>query len=186
MRIAQIEAASKTESFGATDVTEIVGDVAELFEPIADDRSMPLTVAVPPIPTEIIGDRELLTQLVVNLVENALAHCPAQTEIGLSVSFAEGAIVLEVSDNGPGIDPSIRHKVLERFFQSEGSRSSGGNGLGLALVKAIADIHGAEIEILSNAPGTRVRIRFPRSDGQDARPPAVTRASGARSQTELR
>lgn len=124
---------------------------------------MCLTVTLPEVPAKMTGDRELLTQLVVNLVENAINHSSESTQIELSVLESTIETALVVSDTGPGIDPAIREKVLQRFFRAEESRNSPGNGLGLALVKAIAEIHGAKIKIDSNDPGTKFSVTFPKT-----------------------
>ena len=105
------------------------------------------------------GDKDLLTQLLANLVENATRHSPAGARVALSLT-REPAPTLTISDTGPGIPPDKREAVLRRFYRLDESRSTGGSGLGLALVKAIADIHNATLTLTDNDPGLRVSIQF--------------------------
>jgi signal transduction histidine kinase len=100
----------------------------------------------------------LLTQLFVNLVENALRHTPSGTTIVIALDVAADTAIAAVRDSGPGIDVEERDKVFRRFYRVTTSRSSPGNGLGLALVAAIAKLHQARIELSDNSPGLRVAI----------------------------
>ncbi|TGS16516.1 ATP-binding protein, partial [Mesorhizobium sp. M1C.F.Ca.ET.187.01.1.1] len=93
------------------------------------------------------GDRELLTQMFANLVENALRHCPPGTTINLTVTRRGERVLASVADNGPGIPPGEREKVFQRLYRLDHSRSTPGSGLGLSLVRAIADLHGATIAL---------------------------------------
>ena len=109
----------------------------------------------------IHGDRELLTQMLANLVENALRHCPHGTAIELSVQRHGDRVVATVADDGPGIPAEEREKVFQRLYRLDESRSTPGNGLGLSLVRAIADLHGAKIELQDRRPGLGVTVDFP-------------------------
>lgn len=160
LRIAQIEAVNKQEQFEPIDLGAIIRNVGEVFEPIAEDKEMVLETRITEPSAKVMGDPELLTQLLVNLVENSIKHCPVGSHIEIALEQISDATILTVSDDGPGIEPGIREQVLRRFFRAESSRNSPGNGLGLALVKAVADIHSGEIEVLGNNPGTVIQIRF--------------------------
>ena len=104
----------------------------------------------------------MLQQMLVNLIENAICHCPAGTEITLATGEApRHSAYVVISDTGPGIARELRQKVLEPFFRLDASRSSPGSGLGLTLVKAIAVRHAATLSLEDNDPGLRVRISFP-------------------------
>ncbi len=161
LRIAQIEAGERRAKFRATDLGRLASNVQEVFEPSAEDGGCQLLLRVPDQPVSVIGDPDLLTQLLSNLVENALRHTPAGTTIEIEVSQADTGPILAVSDTGPGIAPEDREKVLRRFFRGEKSRTSGGNGLGLSLCQAVAGLHHAQLEILDNNPGTRIEVHFP-------------------------
>ena len=107
------------------------------------------------------GDRDLLMQMLVNLLENALHHTPTKTVIRLSLEIWEGRPVVTIADSGPGIPKNEQKRVFERFYRLDRSRSSPGNGLGLSLVAAIASLHGIDFELQDNEPGLKVVLRFP-------------------------
>ena len=110
----------------------------------------------------IRGDAELLTQLFSNLIENAIRHTPSGARILIGLAAAGSTAVAFVSDNGPGIAPGEHDKIFRRFYRLTSSRSTPGNGLGLALVAAIANLHNARIELLDNHPGLRFQTSFER------------------------
>jgi len=159
LRIAQIESRARRRRFTDVDLSEIVGSIIDAYETVAEDYGQRLEGRVEP-DVRVHGDSELLTQLLANLVENAMRHCPAGTGILLSVDKDAEATMLTVADTGPGIPAEDREMVLQRFYRVEQSRSTSGSGLGLALVKAIADLHDASLELADNAPGLRVTLRF--------------------------
>lgn len=162
LRIAQIESGARRAAFSNVSLGRILSTVFEAYAAVAEDRGQELEFDVPR-DFSISGDRELLTQMVANLVENAISHCPAGARISVSLGEDTGAPVLSITDTGPGIPPAEREKVFRRFYRLETSRTTPGSGLGLALVKAVADLHGASVELSDNRPGLRVSIRF-RSD----------------------
>jgi len=161
LRIAQIEAGDRRERFQPADLGALLANVHEAFEPSADDGGRTLFITPPEKPISVLGDPDLLMQLMSNMVENALRHTPEGTTIEMQVSHVEDHPVLTVSDNGPGIVAEDREKVFRRFYRGEKSRTSGGNGLGLSLCKAIAELHNAELVLSDNAPGLRVEAHFP-------------------------
>ena len=160
LRIAQIESGARREAFRSLDLGELVATVAEVYRDVAEDAGMVLTLHQGSI-APIQGDRDLLTQLFANLIENAIRHCPAGTTITCRVRTDANQIVATVQDNGPGIPATERDKVLQRLYRVEKSRTSAGSGLGLALVKAISDLHGCELSLADAAPGLIVRLAFP-------------------------
>jgi len=171
LRIAQIEAGDRRERFERMDLAEIIANVAEVFEPAAEDEGISLTTDVSDIALYVFGDRGLLTQMLSNLVENAIKHCPAGTSVEISGRATSSAIILRVSDSGPGMSEPDRERIFQRFFRGEKSRSSPGNGLGLALVKAIADMHDTSMSVSDNEPGTAFEFKFPSSmTGQSKTP----------------
>lgn len=159
LRIGQIEAGARRAAFAEVRLDRIVATVVEAYEPVVEDRGQQLHTELRSSPT-IRGDRELLTQMVANLVENAINHCPAGVMITVTLESAPGQCVFSVADTGPGIPEAERESVLRRFYRLERSRTTPGSGLGLALVKAIADLHGATLTLADNDPGLRVSIRF--------------------------
>jgi signal transduction histidine kinase len=164
LRIAQIEAGSRRAGFRAIDFAEIVTTVVEALEPVAEDQQHMLRAELPAAGAhlpESIGDRELLVQMLVNLVENALRHTPAGCAVVVSLARIDSAIELAVSDNGPGVPAAERSRILDRFYRRDSSRSTPGSGLGLSLVAAVAELHQATVRLEDVEPGLRVRIRFP-------------------------
>ena len=160
LRIAQIEAGARRAQFADVDLTQLVQTVHEAYESVAEDRRQTLAATVAP-GIAIRGDRHLLTQLCANLVENAIRHAPEGTPITLGLAREDGAVALAVADRGPGIPEAERDRVFRRFYRLEQSRTTPGSGLGLSLVKAVADLHSATIRLVDNGPGLRVVVRFP-------------------------
>jgi signal transduction histidine kinase len=156
LRIAQIEAGSRRANFAAIDLSELFEAMVETYAAVAEDAGQKLVGRIAP-GVQIRGDRDLLTQMLANLVENALRHCPRGARIELLLDGRVGVI----ADNGPGIPEAERDKVFRRFYRLEASRTTPGSGLGLSLVAAVAELHGIAIELGDNQPGMRVTLRFP-------------------------
>jgi signal transduction histidine kinase len=163
LRIAQIESGMPARRFAEVDLSELLRTVAEVYQPMAEEKEQRFTIEVAPGLT-VRGDRELLSQMVANLLENAMKHSPAGAFIGLMTIQSPSAIDVTVTDSGPGIPVTDRGRVFQRFYRLESSRSTPGSGLGLSLVEAIAALHGASIELTDNGPGLRVTLRFLASD----------------------
>ena len=159
LRIAQIEAGTRRAAFSEVDLGAIVSAVAETYAPVAEDSGHRLRASVERAAT-VHGDRGLLTQMAANLLENSIRHCPPGAVIAMTLTRQGGHPVLCVTDTGRGIPDVERDKVFRRFYRLETSRTTPGNGLGLALVKAVADLHDAAIELGDNRPGLRVSVRF--------------------------
>ena len=134
--------------------------IVEDFAPAAEDHGQSLVAEIDP-QLKAAADPELLTQMVVNLVENAMRHSPAGCANFRAGRTVGGKIELAVSDTGPGIPPLERDKVLRPFYRLEASRTTEGNGLGLSLVAAIAKHHHAKLSLDDNAPGLRVAVVLP-------------------------
>ena len=161
LRIAQIEGGGARRAFGPVDLNALVAGMAEIYGPDAEDSAHPLTLELSPAPVVVAGDRDLLGQVLANLVENALRHTPRGTAVALRTRTEAGRAVLEVADRGPGVPEDEREKVLRRLYRLERSRTTPGHGLGLSLVAATARLHGADLALLDNAPGLTIRIVFP-------------------------
>ncbi len=177
LRIARIEAGSRRAAFAELDPLPLLQDVAELYEPLAAESLQ--TICVEEADTHAIqdkgangkdaksssacrlhADRDLLFQAVANLVDNAIKHSPSGGQIWLRAECDGNAVELSVTDEGPGIPPELRDKVLQRFFRIDESRAAPGHGLGLSLVQAVAQLHGAELRLEDADPGLRVRLRL--------------------------
>jgi len=162
LRIAQIESGSRRAGFRRLDLSALVSSIGQTFAPVAEDDGRTLNIDVAE-GVEIEGDRELLTQMLVNLIENAIHHTGTGAQLAVSLTADGGSPRLCICDDGPGIPAADRANVLQRFYRLERSRTHSGNGLGLALVAAIVDLHGARLGLGDNAPGLRVTIQFPPS-----------------------
>jgi signal transduction histidine kinase len=159
LRIAEIEAGARRARFDQVDLSDVVETVADAYGPEAEQAGLRLETKIGPKLT-ITGDRELLTQAFADLVENAIRHAGRGATICLMAMSHAAAVEAMVSDTGPGVPPADRERVLLRFVRLEASRSTPGTGLGLTLVKAIADLHNARLELSDNDPGLRVSITF--------------------------
>jgi signal transduction histidine kinase len=169
LRIARIEAGSQRTRFAEVDLNGVLGDVAELYEPVAAERGHAFEVEMRG-QVRVEGDRDLLFQALVNLVDNAIKYTPPGGRIRLTLQTHDDGAELAVADSGPGIPPELRSKVFERFFRLEPSRTTPGSGLGLSLVKAVADLHRAEIRLEDNRPGLRVILHFGQAPLQPSTP----------------
>jgi signal transduction histidine kinase len=160
LRIAQIEASAPATSDSSIDVSKLLKGIVEDFAPAAEDRGQKLVAEVDG-EVRVSGDRELLTQMVVNLVDNAIRHSPAGSCISVQAAPIADGLELAVADSGQGIPLEEREKVLQPFYRLEASRTTEGSGLGLSLVAAIAKRHNARLSLADNAPGLRVSVLFP-------------------------
>jgi signal transduction histidine kinase len=159
LRIAEIEAGARRARFGLVDLSDVVETVADAYGPEAEHAGQRLETKIGP-KLYITGDRELLTQAFADLVENAIRHAGKGAIICLMAMSHAATVEAMVSDTGPGVPEGDRERVLARFVRLEASRSTPGTGLGLTLVKAIADLHNARLELSDNHPGLRVTITF--------------------------
>ncbi|MBV9250344.1 MAG: HAMP domain-containing histidine kinase, partial [Acetobacteraceae bacterium] len=168
LRIAEIEAGSRRSAFANTDVTPLIASVAELYSVVAEEKGISVVVNTPEY-LPAYGDRELIQQAIANLVDNAVKFSPAGGMVRLRGRPIERGIEISVIDQGPGIPKSDRERAPERFFRGEAARNSPGAGLGLALVQAVAHLHGGELRLGDAEPGLVAELRLP----------AAEKASGA-------
>ena len=176
LRIAEVESGARRAGFLDTDLREVLADAAELYEPAAEQTCVRLRViADGGAPLVLRGDPSLLFEAVGNLVDNALKFTPRGGCVTLRGVSGAGGIGIEVVDTGPGIPPDEQDAVLRRFYRAEASRHTPGSGLGLALVAAVARLHGMELTISDAGPGCRVSLI--RLDAAGHAATVVTRAS---------
>ncbi|WP_319529544.1 HAMP domain-containing sensor histidine kinase [uncultured Cohaesibacter sp.] len=161
LRIAQIEGGARKARFDWVDPCEILADVSEFYSEHAEDLGSHLVLTPPQALPKVYGDAELLSQMLSNLIENSLKHGGEAATITCSAILDERSLVLTISDNGCGIPVEERDKVTRRLYRLEKSRTTPGSGLGLSMVKAIADLHAADLQLGDNNPGLRTSIRFP-------------------------
>lgn len=160
LRIGQIESRSDPVTLSSVSLSALLGQLVEVYQPAAENSGYTLKASIDPS-ILVQGDRELLTQMFANLIENAMAHTPSGTLISIGLRKFDGRPVAIVSDTGPGVPVGEREKVMRRFYRLEKARSRPGSGLGLSLVAAIADYHRASCTLEDNAPGLKVVIVFP-------------------------
>ena len=156
LRIAEIDHERHAAELEVVKLTEIVQEVGELYDPIAEDKGVVLRVETDDA-TPVVGDRDLLFEAVANLVDNAVKFTPAGGAVEVSLRPGADGPVIRVADTGPGIDPSDRDAVTRRFYRADKSRGTQGVGLGLSLVAAIAKRHGFML-VISVGPGCVVDI----------------------------
>ena len=160
LRIARIESHDTRAGFADIDIAALVGDVVELYEPLAEEKSLRLATSLDVRPV-FKGDRDLLFQALANLLDNAIKYAPPRSEISCRLEAADDGARLVLSDKGPGIPASQRDNVFQRFFRLEQSRTTPGNGLGMSLVQAVMQLHHLRLELHDNEPGLKVVIAFP-------------------------
>jgi signal transduction histidine kinase len=161
--IAMAESGALRAAFEPVDLGEVAKDAAELYLPVAEERGLHLDLdirASDAARLTIAGNRHLLSQALANLLDNAVKYVPAGGSIRLAAAPGADGASLTVADTGPGIPESFRGKATQRFARFEASRSAPGSGLGLSLVAAVAQLHGAELRLEDNAPGLRVVLAF--------------------------
>lgn len=160
LQIATAEARLTSESAATVDLAALAGEVADLYEPVALERGQTLRRRVTAVPS-VRGERQLVAQLLANLVDNALKFSPRGATVQLSVETMDRAVRLAVSDEGPGIPASERDRVLRPFVRLERDSAVFGTGLGLALVAAVARLYGARLALEERGPGLCVSCDFP-------------------------
>lgn len=159
LRISRIESGRHSVEKVPVDIGSVIADVVDFYEPVIEQNSIALSVETSP-GLMVAGDRDLIFQALANVLDNAVKFTPRNGAIALRGARTDQGTVLTVSDNGPGIPADIRSFVTERFYRGPAYGTSGGFGLGLALVEAVAKLHGSTLEFLSAEPGLTVKWTF--------------------------
>jgi signal transduction histidine kinase len=161
LHIAEVEGGGLEHLFTQVDLSAHAGSIADAYAPAFADSGHKFDWTVAPA-IAVLGDRGLLAQLIANLLDNARIHTPSGTSIRLELAAAGPVSQLTVVDDGPGVPAFEREQLLRRFFRAEASRTTPGNGLGLALVAAAASVHGGTATVEDAEPGLKVTITLPR------------------------
>ena len=159
LRIARIEAGGLRAKLEKINLAALVQDAAELYDAVAEEKQIVIDMEFDAKP-QVYGDRDLLFQVIINLLDNAIKYSPQAGHILLHIAVRNDCPVLAISDNGPGIPVGERARVLQRFYRMDQSRSQQGSGLGLSLVAAVAQIHNARLEFGDNHPGLIAELHF--------------------------
>ncbi len=162
LRISKLETATDQPAFSFLDLNRIIREVVAVFESTFTDRKQTAVIVDTASPVMILADEQMLKLLLTNLLQNFNRYTPEGSTVTLSVCLLDtGESILQVADNGPGIPDWACDDMLKPFYQLDSSRSKGGSGLGLALVRAIAVRHGATLSLANNHPGLRIEVCFP-------------------------
>lgn len=157
LEIGRAEAGVGRQQFTEFDIVELLGDICEIYQPVAEERGHAIEVGTDER-IRYVGNRQMIGRAVANLVDNALKYAPDGGPVCLGGSDLGGAVEIIVSDSGPGIPAESREDAVGKYRRLEEARTTEGSGLGLALVRAVARLHGGDVMLEDNAPGLRVRL----------------------------
>lgn len=166
LAISEVETGDRSRHFITLDPAQLAEDVAELYEPLAEDKEIKMIVSLEQGMT-LSGDPHLLFQALANILDNAVKYTPRGGGITLTVTRVEAEgetpaqALIVVADSGPGIPEADNERVMERFVRLDSTRSTPGNGLGLSMVRAVAQVHDADLRLESNEPGLKVCLSLP-------------------------
>ena len=160
LQIAQADGRGGEMALEELDLAALVREIVDLYQPEAGARGIALACNAP-ARAQVSGNRQLLAQALVNLLENALKYVPAGGHVNVNVQPHDQAVMLDVGDDGPGVPVEDRQRILQPFIRLERDRQQDGSGLGLSLVAAVIRLHRATIELLDNQPGLLVRCQLP-------------------------
>lgn len=157
LEISRAEAGVGHEQFTSFDLRELLQDICEIYQPVAEERSMSIEVQSDR-ETPFFGNRQMIGRAVANLTDNALKYADGAGPIQFAAADLGDRVEIVVSDRGPGITPDRREDAIGKYRRLQESRTTEGSGLGLALVRAVARLHGGEIVLEDNEPGLKVRL----------------------------
>jgi signal transduction histidine kinase len=160
LTIALAESGAARDRFTDIDAAAVARDTAEIYEPLAEEKGIELSVDAP-ASLPLRGERHLLSQAIANLLDNAVKYVPRGGHVRVSVAREGERAVVRVEDDGPGIPAEFADKAFERFTRLEASRSAPGSGLGLSLVRAVAQLHGGGVGLEPAEPGLRATLSIP-------------------------
>ena len=173
LRISEIRHVRRQSAFCTFDLADVVHETAETYRPVAEEKGVVLTCSAQ-TPATVVGDRQLMVEAVVNVVDNAVKFTPAGGRVCVGLNGTPARPVITVADSGPGIPAEAQSAVFRQFYRADASRTTRGNGLGLSLVAEIMKLHTFDTVLGSNHPGCRVELLcWPGSaagQGVDGRP----------------
>jgi signal transduction histidine kinase len=161
IEISRSESVSR-DRFTLVDPAALVEEIADLYGPVAEEAGLSFTVAIDPALRPVRLHRELVSQAITNLIDNALKHGAGGGAVTLrAAADPAGALVIQVEDRGPGIAAADRERALRRFVRLDTARTTPGAGLGMTLIEAVARLHDGRLELADNAPGLIARLVLP-------------------------
>ena len=175
LRISKIEAGARQSGFSEVDLSALLTTVCDAYSAAAEERGKVIGADIAPS-LWTLGDKELLTEAMANLFDNAIKHTPAGAHISVSLYRDRSSIVASIADDGLGVPPETRDLIFERFYRLDRSANTEGTGLGLAFVAAVAGLHGSELSASDNSPGLRIELRFDVAKPPNMLPTALLRA----------
>lgn len=178
LMISRLESGSLRQVEETVDLSQIVDDIAELYEPMAEEEKITIRVKASAC-VEILASKDLIAQAVINLIENAIKYAPVDNGRVCTITLSVGTTndnkaLVQVADNGAGIPQHARENVIQRFTRLEKNRLIPGSGLGLALVSAVAQVYAGQLKLKDNAPGLLCELSFPLKPV----PPKIAAAAG--------
>jgi signal transduction histidine kinase len=166
LRISQLKSKKRKSKFQNFDLSALVDTFYQAYGPSAEDAGHTMHYEASSESCMINGDKEMVGQLLSNLIENALHHATGPNhenlDIRLALNYDPSSVTLSVEDNGRGVPKENHNQVFNKFFRGDYDRQEPGNGLGLALVKAVADLHDAQVQLVAVNPGVKFLVTFPR------------------------
>ncbi|RBP04155.1 signal transduction histidine kinase [Roseiarcus fermentans] len=152
LRVSALESSARRKQFKAFDLSAVCIEIAEYYQPFAETKRIAVTVeAAGPAP--MLGDADLVREVVSNLVDNAIKFTPEGGKVRVEIAMAEGFPRLAVSDTGPGVPLPDRTRIFRRLYRGPGADTAPGHGLGLSIAKTIAELHGFHLSVEDNNPG---------------------------------
>ena len=167
LRVAEVESGETRRFFESVDVTAMLAELAESYAPAFEDEGRSFQWAIEP-DLSVRGDRELLAQSMVNLIENGQRHTPKSAIVRMTGASAGSFVCMQVADDGAGVPEADLSRITKRFARLESSRNTEGHGLGLSLVDAVAKLHGGRLILRNSAPGLSATIEVPRTGAPPA------------------
>jgi signal transduction histidine kinase len=169
LRISELESGLQRSSFAPLDLAKLSRDIVEFYEPLAEAKSITLTLQAPN-KAPFVGDQDLLHEALTNLIDNAIKFTPKNGHVQMSVENTPNGPRVEIRDSGPGILPEDRDKIFKRFYRAAATGHLPGNGLGLSMAATIAEVHGLTLRLGEASSGACFEIVPPsRKDGETAR-----------------
>src|SRR6516165_9494447 len=182
LQIAEAESGARRQSFAPVPLASVLSDVVELYDATAEAEGITLTSKIEGRPIAL-GDKNLLTSALANLIDNALKYAGSGSRVQVRAIEERDTVAVVVQDDGPGIPPTERARVVDRFYRLDQSRSLPGNGLGLSIVTAIASLHWGGLDLADASPGLIARIVLPRAEA--AVPPSGRALEMQRAETGI-